>query len=323
MKPTLEKLRLVREVYFHDSCPDGTISAMVCLSGYQKILGITPKFYPLQYGTEFMRTLEPKNGQLFIDITPPIERWQEWVEYGPVVLDHHETTRSVTDGLNGIYGFNKTDSGASLAFENVYKTLLEANSDKYSGLSAWKDFTELAMIRDTWKKDHPLWERACSQALAIKMYGSEFLLNGIRNSTGPSLDEIIKLGEVLFQIQKRKTLKVAKGAFSKIDKDSSFKISLFNCTDSNISDVADVLLKEGTDVAVGYFYLFEDSMQSLCASVRTNEKVSASKIAKVFGGGGHERAAGFRIKDAENSSPNVLLSYIKQGILSVNQPTKE
>lgn len=311
----LESIKEVRQVYYHASCPDGTAAAVMISAAFRGMH--QPEFFSLQYGTEFMDKLQPQDGQLFVDITPPKSRWEEWKEYDPIVLDHHETVEHIVRGLGGVYGTNDRYSGAMLAFEHILEPIAQSGIGGFESheMRSWRHFAECAMVRDTWKKDHELWRKACAQGLALQFHGSKPLIEKVRS--GPfDFRGVYDLGEMLQQNSDRRTELTAEGAFHSAvsDGEKTYKVALFNSTEKVISDAANWLVDRGTDIAVGYFYLYEDGQQKMSVSIRTNGTVSASSIAKTFGGGGHHKAAGFRIPNAGSAPPNVLLSYLEQGV---------
>lgn len=316
----IEKLRLVKQVFYHASCPDGTAAAIIIKSAFRGIG--EPKFHSLQYDTDFMDKIEPREGQLFVDITPPKTRWEEWKPFEPIVLDHHETVEHVVRGLGGTYETNERHSGAMLAYEEILLPLSKAGIGSFSSteLEEFRSFAECAMIRDTWKKDHELWRKACAQGLAVQFHGSRPLIEKM-NREPFDFDGIYELGEMLQVNSDRRTELTANGASHDTvsDGEKTYKVAFFNSTEKVISDAANYLVDRGVDIAIGYFYLFEDGQQKMSVSIRTNGSVSASSIAKTFGGGGHHRAAGFRISNANSAPPGVLLSYVEQGVLSARQ----
>lgn len=69
-------------------------------------------------------------------------------------------------------------------------------------------------------------------------------------------------------------------------------VLITTCTYSGIADVLERMLAKGTaPVALAWLQRKDGIFQY---SVRTNESVDASEIARRFGGGGHKRAAGFQ-----------------------------
>ena len=323
-KFSVDRLQQVTDVFYHASCPDGTASAFICAAAFRHS-GLTPKFHSLQYGTEFMSKLEPRIGQLFVDITPPKERWEEWKLVNPIVLDHHETVKNVTEGLDGVYATNEAHSGAQLAYEEVMFPITKdmdlgyIGSVPYKTMEAWKELANRSMIRDTWKKDSLLWNEACSIAMSMLFKGSKGLIAkaqefGLEAFRHEDLENFYEIGEQVVGNDKRRVETLSGGAEKRLSLASKqYKMSFFNCTEKIVSDTANSLINQGDNISVGYFYLYEDGALRISVSIRTDGTISAKKIAESLGGGGHERAAGFRMNG--NCSPNEICDVISGKIM--------
>lgn len=319
----IEQIRQIRNVYYHASCPDGTASAVICALAF-RMIGHEAEFQSLQYDSEEMQALLPEQGQLFVDITPPKERWELWKNASPVVLDHHETAKHVVEGLNGVYATNEKHSGAMLAYQYVYlpcfSQCLQRGIDLYSGQAEKvEEFAELCMIRDTWKNQHPLWNDSNALALALKFHGSRNLLEKVKDGSF-RFGDLLDLGKMLSEQHNRKVeLTVEKSWL--VQKDiggQTYKLALFNTTEPISSDVGNMLLAQGADISVGYFYTLGDGAIQTVVSLRTNERVSASKVCEVHGGGGHARAAGFRLKAGSTLSPSDILGEVLTALVQTN-----
>lgn len=317
-KFTIDQLKKITQVYYHESCPDGSASAIICAAAFHS-LGIWPHFTSIQYSTERMRKLEAKPGQLFVDITPPQERWQEWSAVDPIVLDHHETAKKITEGLNGVYETNDRHSGAMIALEQVFN-ITPAKTQQ----NAWvvESLADLAMIRDTWKKDHISWRDACASAMALMFEGSKDLVNRALESGNDSVDleKLIYLGRKILENNDRRVEMFSRSCHREVfdSPKGSLKASFFNCTEKLMSDVANHLIDNGDDISVGFFYLQEEGQNKVSVSIRTNGKIAANKIAIKFrNGGGHERAAGFRMDEGDLIAPYNIYQAISGVIRSI------
>ena len=313
----IDKLLAVTDVFYHANCPDGSAAAAICAKAFS-IMCTAPEFHPLQYGTDYMNALEARPGQLFVDITPPIARWREWEGMSPIVLDHHETVREVTEGLGGAYRTNERHSGAVIAFEEVLEPAARAcmpAEDADALLPRWAQFANVAMVRDTWKKDSELWHRACAQAEGLNLYGAGDVIAKVHDGEF-SISELEAVGEILLGKAKRKVEFAASKAThdTALVRGNPVRIAVFNCTEKLTSDIANALIDGGANVAAGYFYTMEGTDVRLCVSVRTDKSVSARGIAEEWKGGGHDRAAGFQLEGALAMGPDRVLSAIKSSL---------
>ncbi len=303
MKPTVEQLMDVDTIYSHSFCPDGRSSAMICLAAFGAV-GKNPDVKMVMYDKVDHDHAPAKSGQLWVDITPPASRWSEWTGVSPIVLDHHETVQSVVEGLGGVYG-GLDDSGASLAFKNVMRVLCRDRDD----IETWAQFAHLAMIRDTWKEAHEDWQDGLAVGEAVNFY-TEKALYASASEGRLDLKEIIRFGKVLVQKTANKAFKMAQG--TRFVEAGGLKYGFYNCTEKIFSEAGHELLdKHGCHVAAGFFLSHEGGTTDMCVSLRSRKgEVSVSKIAEQFGGGGHQPAAGFRIKDAEDVSMNGLIKRV-------------
>lgn len=303
MKPTAEQLMEVTSVSSHAFCPDGTSSAMICLAAYGAV-GRSPDVKMVMYDTVDHARANTEGRQLWVDITPPIARWRDWTGTSPIVLDHHETARPVVEGLGGVYG-GLDDSGASLAFTNVMRVLCRDRDD----IEEWAKFAHLAMVRDTWKDAHDDWQEGLAVGEALNFYTQKALF--VSAAEGKmNLHEIIRFGKVLVKKTANKAFKLAQG--TTFAAAGGLKYGFFNCVEKVVSETGHELLEShGCDVAVGFFWTQEGGTTNLCVSLRSKKgAVPVNKIAEKFGGGGHQPAAGFRLKDAGDISLNGLIKIV-------------
>lgn len=310
MKFTPAELCQVKRVYFHGSCPDGTASAMIVANAFERS-GIKADFSPVMHNTAEHQEIVPQPGCLFVDITPHEGQEDVWLPHSPIVLDHHVTAEPTTVALGGVYGTNDAHCGAVLAYENVYVPLLGQNLE-------WREFARLAMVRDTWKRDSDSWQDACAQACALTFFGSKELVEKARRGE-VVFREILDFGRVMRSKEERKAERYAETAYTTHMwlRGEQVKLGLFNCTDKLQSDTGNLLLEQGCDLAVGVFFTMEDGELTHCVSLRSAGRVSAGKIAKEMGGGGHDRAAGFQILDSKAAGPLQVLKAIQLAIYRV------
>ncbi|MDE7326754.1 MAG: bifunctional oligoribonuclease/PAP phosphatase NrnA [Lachnospiraceae bacterium] len=83
---------------------------------------------------------------------------------------------------------------------------------------------------------------------------------------------------------------------------------LYGVVPANLSGIIDQLrVTKGTEVAV---FIYETQPQCLKVSLRSNGKVDVSKTAVFFGGGGHQKAAGYEVHGFMHDAINNLLAGI-------------
>jgi hypothetical protein len=334
---SVDKLREVKQVFYHQSCPDGTASAMICYDAFRLLHAKSPEMIPelksVQYNTDFFENkLEPRPGQLFVDITPPRAKWELWKDVGVIVLDHHESVKEVTEGLGGVYATNDAHSGARLAYEQVLVPIadflcldLDPERDSHNiirsdcnwALKTWDEFSRVAMIRDTWKDKDPDFEKATVQAYGLMTLGAGDVLDQMK-ALKLDMSLITRMGEK--DLGKAKFMAESARRYvlpcPKLGRDMN--VDFYNCTEKKyISDGCHHLLNHmGSDFAVSYFYKTENGETQMVVSLRTNDPI-ASTIAKKMKGGGHDKAAGFGVRNAHTTSLNDLVEIIRDQLAAL------
>ncbi|WP_026660642.1 DHH family phosphoesterase [Butyrivibrio sp. AC2005] len=79
--------------------------------------------------------------------------------------------------------------------------------------------------------------------------------------------------------------------------------------------VSQLLLTTGTECAV---FMYEIGSLEYKVSLRSKGKVNVAKIAELFGGGGHARAAGCTMNGTQHDIINSLTEYIERDLKGVN-----
>ena len=299
MTISLDKLPAVQTLVTHDSCGDGTGSALLIKDALPHVEVVF-----VQHGTDAFKTLQAKPGMLFCDIIPPADRADEFIAAGALVLDHHRTARSVVErfGENGIFADESKEPGVSgtmLAYQHVWKPLCEAEATPW--LRGWvEQFATLVGIRDTWQNRDPRWEAACEQNhLLFFMPNTEWLKMGLRH-VATEYEHFEWVGEVLARKQAKSVQKSINGGVYRSTKRGT-KILIFN-SKSNTSDAAEKLGRE-VDVIIGFGYEAEHGEAKLILSCRSHADFDCAAFSRSLGGGGHTKAAGASLPLPENENP--------------------
>ncbi len=294
-----DKLANATSIITHDSCADGTVSAILLKDAFRMLgkSGVPITF--LQYGTDAYKNLKAVEGMLFCDFTPPADRAQEFVDAGAIVLDHHKKAEALVKsfGENGIFADEVTEpgvSGAVMAYEHVWKPLAITTDDNITGLFA-NPFARLAGIRDTWQRQSPLWEDACHQATVLHFIPNEQWLSMSLREIGLSWLEYAKIGKLLWDKQIASTKRAVEGGY-RFTSAKGTKVITFDNVKAT-SDAAELLGSE-VDLVVGFAMFVEPGQPKpkLIFSTRSHANFDCGAFCKSLGGGGHTRAAGFNIE---------------------------
>jgi len=324
-KIPLDLLKQVKHVYYHANCGDGIASAVIV---HQALPGVS--FRALDYNDKDFATLEPKPNSLFVDISPR-DNADAWKAFDPIVLDHHSSNKENVESFPyGIYGDNSLYSGAMLAYEYVYMPAitpvsfvkeipkrdgstimgveLAALDTYHERLRYTHRFAELTWIVDTWQQQHPDIKEALHHYSGINALGLSKIISMLQYKTIADIAPSIKLiGEVMTDRADAEAQRRLENVH--ISQCNVFKIAIFNQDIIN-GALVKLLLERGIDVIVKWSVV--GNLVSL--SFRTNGRISAIDLAKRFGGGGHERAAGGRLDSGEFYSQDQILKLVKEEI---------
>lgn len=294
----VKKLERVDHIVSHYHCADGMASAMILRDAIP-----SAKVSFIQYQSPEHLSLEAKPGMLFCDFSPHRDRVGAFVEAGAIVLDHHKFAKDVVEafGEDGVFADETASpgvSGAVLAFEQVWVPLAaqglpEGNPEALKApldlrAERIKDFAVLAGIRDTWLTGNPRWRESCDQREALVFWPSEDLLATPWNEWPIKL----ALGPVLFDKQLRKAAETAEGSY-RFTTDKGLRVAMFGGV-TITSDAAETIGAEA-DLVVGFSYKVEAGGIVLVFSTRSHTDFDCGSFCKAHGGGGHTKAAGFKV----------------------------
>ncbi len=289
----IEKLNVVTEIIVHENCADGVASAMYL---HDVLPNANIRF--VQYGTEEHKNLEPKPGMLFCDFSPHPSRYQEFVDAGAIVLDHHATAKPIVEafGSNGVFGdetLHPGVCGAWLAHREVWL--------KYKAMTHQsEDIARLTGIRDTWQNKDSRWKEACILAEAFKFFPVQSWLDlkdPFEDDLKDSLtwwESRIETGAILVQKTAERVQRALAGGYH-FTTSKGTRVIMFEGTtlSSDAAEAAD----QTADLIVGFDYMgLESSVASLVFSTRSHTTFDCATFCKLNGGGGHTKAAGFPVK---------------------------
>ena len=313
----------IKKVYYHAGCPDGIAAAMILADAWQE--DPTPEFYiPLSYEMDLYKNLPLEHGVIFLDICP--ESAEPWIAYDPIVLDHHVSRKEVVEALpHGLYGTNDKFCGAMLVGHALYGSDFEQHWE----LSHLYQFARTAMVRDTWKKDHILWQTSIEQSKGIVACGAKELISlCFKGQFQKALDMIRNVGRVsAAHLNHQLSIVAPKIPVVVV---GSTRVAVFNSME-NRDDIAEYM-RTHRDMDLFVSWRIEQGSDGLIVrmSFRSKEHIDCnvmiSKMKSIcadlcrLDGGGHAQAAGailyFRDEKVVESLPFLYVQGVVQAAVS-------
>ncbi len=283
-------------IIFHYPCQDGLSSAWVA-NHFLRSINKEHELIPVQnnsYSEDFINNLINKAKNKYVGILDfsfnlEITEKLKQSAKGLIILDHHITNKNSLEKLDYAY-FDMNKSGVGITWSYFYK------NEKIP------EFLEMIQDRDLWT-----WKIPKSKDFCDGFYYATSICDGFENSFDVYEDvymneesmteKYIEIGKLLRK-RKEKTIhnivKNTKKIYNYQYKDNEYKVQIVNCDHEIASDLGNVICKNGLcDFAV--LWRYDHNTESYWLSLRADNKVDVSEIAKYFGGGGHKNAAGCTI----------------------------
>jgi oligoribonuclease NrnB/cAMP/cGMP phosphodiesterase (DHH superfamily) len=273
-------------VLYHGNCNDGLGAATVVYSFIKSVckdcvsaVEFKEGFYQSKRTDEYLETLKEKT-VLILDFSIPKQSIQLLLEKNckVYVIDHHisafrDLADVQLDGFEFIYDSER--SGAGLTRE-IFP--LEGHG--------WVDYIE---DRDLWRFKYP-GTRDFHEFLLTLQRSPQFWHYYFQGKS--SFEAEINVGSILLGY-KRKLIDSIVRSSSKMRCIGGINVVVINCPGALASDALEVLYTKHQDVDFVASYYDTDKYRSF--SLRTNTDFDVSVLAKIFGGGGHAKAAAFHV----------------------------
>lgn len=257
--------------FYHANCSDGFCAAYVANLKYPGI-----DLIPMQYG-DLPPQVENKD-VMVVDFSFPKPILQEMRKQARrfIVLDHHETAKENLEGLDYCI-FDMTKSGAMLTWEWCYPGRAIHPLIRYV-------------------QDRDLWHWALSDSKAINTYIGKQpktieAWNKLYFGWEQNYVNFREKGELILDVEREYIERILKNQRVS-HKFESYKTIMVNSPILQ-SEIGDTILKT-TDADIAMIWYMDDNGEHVC-SLRSKE-VNVAKIAKQLGGGGHPKAAGFKVR---------------------------
>jgi oligoribonuclease NrnB/cAMP/cGMP phosphodiesterase (DHH superfamily) len=286
-------------------CADGSCSAILALNVFPKI---NIKF--LEHNSLEHINLRPEKNMIFIDFAPHPSNVQAFVDAGAFVLDHHKYSKDIVSqfGDRGVFADEKEDIGVSggvLAYE-FWKNYFERSCKHLA-----EKMSKFVGIRDTWQRQDPDFEESCKINFTISFFPQDYF------KTHYDIGEIFRfseeIGPILIEKKKSDVLVAQKNGLSTSVNKAGKEVDIFITDRKDL--VSDLSEKISQGLCFGFGYSFADE-PSITVSCRSRSDFDVGKLAKFYGGGGHSKAAGFKIELKENNkSPHDLVKQHLQNYI--------
>ena len=260
-------------VIYHANCTDGFGAAFSAW----KLLGNRAEYHACSHGQE---APDVKGKRVVIlDFSFDNATTKQMIEDAEslVVIDHHKSAMvELHDISNTIFDMNK--SGAMMAWDFFHP-----------GKEPPK-FIEYIMDRDLWK-----WELPYSKEFSAAFDMVPWDFHEFEKFEDDSVfDDAVKRGSYILAYSKTVIKKVCDKASLKKFKHNERVFDVMVVNSSHwMSEIGATLAK---DCDFAMIYYFDHTHCEYRVSLRAfHETVDVSEISKIFGGGGHKKAAGFRL----------------------------
>lgn len=276
-------------VIYHANCTDGFTAAWVFHHYSQKFPEAHDQydFHAANYGSEPPDGLSSYHTVYLVDFSYSREVVAGMLEETQVVLiDHHVTAIQELRDLPGLRTYTDIErSGARLAWDFLFHKEPAPRLIDY------------VQDRDLWKWKLPNSKEVSSFISSVTRTFEDWSTLLIGSEDVTKLTRYMTSGQAILRVQDRLAAEMARGAVF-TDFAGHADIPVANVPGAFASDVGHIL-SEKAPFAVTYHF----AHGKMLVSLRSRETgVDVSAIAKYFGGGGHEHAAGFTVDHVDAAS---------------------
>lgn len=251
-------------VLYHKGCLDGFASAFI----FYKTFGDDMKYIPGVHGHTDISKLKGKTIYM-VDFSLPRNQVEELLHSGSeiVLIDHHKQAIDDLRGLVSLENCSVDNSGCVLTWKYLHPS------------APVPDLFLYIEDRDLWKFRFPDTKAITKGLYSRKM---DFLVwDGVKN------DELIRDGQILLR-EHNATIARINATASRIIEFLGYEVKLVNCPYMFVSDLCE---QYPSDPFIMTYY---DSSDSRKFSMRTTrDDINLAGLAKLYGGGGHPKSAGF------------------------------
>jgi oligoribonuclease NrnB/cAMP/cGMP phosphodiesterase (DHH superfamily) len=267
-------------IIYHNPCMDGFGAAFIATKYNSNI-----KLIPMNVEEEItdLSIIENKN-VLMVDIVTKDFKKINDLANKLIILDHHKTNMELLVNIPYAY-FDMNKSGVGLAWEYFFNDI------------EMPLFLECIQDRDLWT-----WKIPQSREFCDALYE----LVNIKEIDMTIFDEIYfddknfnkyyEIGRLLNKIKMKKIKNISDNNYKKYIVNilnQNLTVYMFNVSHDLASDLGSYIMTNMPDADFCLLWRYSHNDEQYFCSLRSNDnKTDVSKIAQLFGGGGHRNAAG-------------------------------
>lgn len=273
-------------IIYHGNCPDGWAAAYICKLKYPEA-----EFMPLNHGLtdealEDLFAMVDNKHVIMVDYSLRTRELNDKLAALANtfrILDHHKTAQAVLEGAPYAI-FDMKRSGAGMAWDYLFGKDAYLEGDGYLERPFWISYTE----------DQDLWNWVLPHSQEINAY----LM--VQPRTVEVWDKIIEMSAA--DAEKR-----GKGVRSYIEYYTRSVLAevqvghfhghhtgVLNIPYVGVSEAGAALVESGFDIGLAWFERGDGLIQFSLRS-KKGGPIDVAAIAKTYGGGGHQSAAGFQV----------------------------
>lgn len=267
-------------ILYHANCMDGFGSAWAHWHLVGSLVPSNNKYIPMNYEEDIPYALMPDDNIVMLDYSMKKERVISLCKLVNTVtiIDHH---KSAIEDLSSI--------------ENIPSNLTLYLSNENSGcVLAWDYysshtppyFLQLIEDRDLWKFEEPqskaFHAKASIMAREFDVWDDFLYIENVI--------EVCNAGAGILAFIQSTAESIAMNAEYTLVLDEPFII--LNCNYQFVDDVGNILAKRHPNAYICMYFVLKNTVKY---SLRSVGEIDCTKVAKLFGGGGHKNAAGFSL----------------------------
>jgi uncharacterized protein len=267
-------------VIYHNPCMDGFSAAFVA-----KLFNPEIEIIPLNNPDIHIDENKIKNKNvLMVDIVSKYFKEINNISNKLIILDHHKTNKELLANIHNAY-FDMNKSGVGLAWEYFF-------NDKKMPF-----FLECIQDRDLWTWQIPQSRNFCDalyELVDINNCNMEIFYELYSDNT--RFTKYLEIGQLFNSIKIKKIQNICDNNRKKYKTNilnQELTFYAFNVQHELASDLGNYIMTNKPDADFCLLWRYSHNDEKYFCSLRSSDtKADVSKIAQLFGGGGHRNAAG-------------------------------